>query len=72
MRHPYIGSGASCPIPGAESAIHLRKAISHLLPRDVIVDHIYDGIATPGITAWNPICAYFDDLIRKIEKNKIM
>jgi len=58
--HPIIGTGELCPISSPESGIHIRKAISHMVPRQVIVDEILDGIGRPGVTAWIPVSHGFD------------
>jgi ABC-type transport system substrate-binding protein len=61
MEHPYLGTGELLPIPGWESAKHVRKAISHIVPRQVIVDEILDGLGTPGVTHWPSASLGFDD-----------
>ncbi|MBD3189576.1 MAG: hypothetical protein GF308_02980 [Candidatus Heimdallarchaeota archaeon] len=38
LLHPYLGTGSSCPIPGPESAKHIRKAICNIMPRQQIID----------------------------------
>jgi len=63
MEHPYLGTGASCPIATAESAKHIRKAISHMIPRDVIVEEILNGIGAPGITGMPDVAVGFDDTL---------
>ncbi|MHA1739524.1 MAG: ABC transporter substrate-binding protein [Candidatus Heimdallarchaeota archaeon] len=60
MEHPYLGTGASCPIATEASANHIRKAISHMIPRDVIVEEILDGIGAPGVTAMPDVAIGFD------------
>lgn len=59
--HPIIGTGELCPIASVDSGKHIRKAISHMIPRQTIVDDIYDGVGQPGVTAWNHIALGFDD-----------
>ena len=61
QEHPYLGTGESCPIASEESANHIRKAISHMVPREIIVSEIYDGLAFPGVTAWCPAALGFDE-----------
>jgi ABC-type transport system substrate-binding protein len=67
MEHPYIGTGESCPIAGEDSARHIRKAISHMVPRDVIVEEILDGIGAPGITGMPDVAVGFDDTLEPYE-----
>ena len=50
MMHPYLGTGELCPIAGAESAKHIRKAISHLVPREIICEDILNGLGIPATT----------------------
>nr|NHJ85407.1 hypothetical protein [Asgard group archaeon] len=51
--HPYLGNGEYCPIAGPNSGRHIRKAISHMVPRDLIVSVIVEGLALPGVTGWS-------------------
>ncbi|MHA1308669.1 MAG: ABC transporter substrate-binding protein [Candidatus Heimdallarchaeota archaeon] len=67
--HPIIGTGELCPISSRESAIHIRKAMSHLFPRDVIVKEILDDIGFSGITAWPPFSRGFDESLEPYEYN---
>jgi len=56
MRHPILGTGVDTPLGkqdpsrAAEAARYVRQAISHLIPRQEIIDTILDGYGTPGIT----------------------
>lgn len=61
MEHPYLGTGESCPNAGEDSAKYIRKAISHMVPRDVIVEEILDGIGAPGITGMPDVAVGFDN-----------
>jgi ABC-type transport system substrate-binding protein len=60
MEHPILGTGVDTPLgiedpsKAAEAARYVRQAISHLIPREDIVDTILDGFGTPGVT--NTIC----------------
>jgi len=60
MMHPILGTGILCPIAGAESAKHVRKAISHIMPRQTIVDEIFGGLGKPGVTACPPVAVGFN------------
>ncbi len=55
LNHPYFGTGSSCPISGSTSARYIRKAISHIIPRDHIIEEIFDGLGFPGVTVYPPI-----------------
>jgi ABC-type transport system substrate-binding protein len=56
MLHPIIGTGVDTPLgqqdpsKAAEAARYVRQAISHLVPRQDIIDSILDGYGTPAIT----------------------
>ena len=56
MLHPIIGTGVDTPLgqqdpsKAAEAARYVRKALSHLIPRQSIIDTILDGFGTPGVT----------------------
>ncbi len=50
MEHRILGTGALCPIAGPESAKHIRKAISHMVPREIISKEITDGLSVPATT----------------------
>jgi ABC-type transport system substrate-binding protein len=70
MQHPYLGTGELCPIPGPESAKHIRKAISHMIPRDAIVAEIFEEIGSPGVTAFPEGAVGFDESLEPYDYNK--
>ncbi|MHA1365908.1 MAG: ABC transporter substrate-binding protein [Candidatus Heimdallarchaeota archaeon] len=72
MQHPYLGTGALCPIASAESAKHIRKAISHMIPREIIVEEILGGLGQSGVTAWSPASFGFDNTLPPYEYSLIM
>jgi peptide/nickel transport system substrate-binding protein len=53
MRHPVLGTGVDTPAgkadpsQAAEAARHIRKAISFLIPRQLIIDQLLAGGGTP-------------------------
>ncbi|MBK5113539.1 MAG: hypothetical protein KGD59_11180 [Candidatus Heimdallarchaeota archaeon] len=63
QQHPYLGTGELCPINDPESGKHIRKAISHMVPRQVIVDEILDGLGYPGVTHWPKVSLGFDETL---------
>ncbi|MHA1185711.1 MAG: ABC transporter substrate-binding protein [Candidatus Heimdallarchaeota archaeon] len=67
MEHPYLGTGESCPIADEASANHIRKAISHMVPRDTIVKEILDGIGVPGVTGMPDVAVGYDDSLEPYE-----
>lgn len=56
MRHPVFGTGVDTPLGkqdssrAAEAARYVRQAISHLIPRQQIIDEITSGYGTLGVT----------------------
>jgi ABC-type transport system substrate-binding protein len=67
MEHPYIGTGELCPIAGVDSAKYIRQAISHMIPRDVIIEEILDGLGSPGVTYWPIVSIGFDASLEPYE-----
>ena len=61
MEHPYLGTGELCPIAGKESAKHIRKAISHIIPREIIVEEVLDGLGAPGVTGMPNVAIGFNE-----------
>ena len=67
MKHPVFGTGVDTPAgkadpsQAAEAARHIRKAISFLIPRQLIIDQLLAGggvaLATDVGPAWGP---YYD------------
>ncbi|MHA1442317.1 MAG: ABC transporter substrate-binding protein [Candidatus Heimdallarchaeota archaeon] len=60
MEHPYLGTGESCPVSGAASSNAIRKAISHMIPREVIVEEILNGLGYPATTHWPRVSVGYD------------
>lgn len=65
--NPFFGTGESCPITGLESAQHVRHAMSHAIPREVIVDEILDGIGKPGVTPCPSTAIVFNHSLEHFE-----
>ena len=68
-KHPYLGTGELCPISDPDSGKYIRQAISHLVPRDVIISEIYNGIGSPGVTAYPEGAIGFDESLKPYEYN---
>jgi ABC-type transport system substrate-binding protein len=71
MNHPILGTGVDTPLGkqdpsrAAEAARYVRQAISHLVPRQQIIDSILEGYGTPGITtAVTTLTAGFDTSLK--------
>ncbi|MGC9780962.1 MAG: hypothetical protein HZR80_17090 [Candidatus Heimdallarchaeota archaeon] len=67
MLHPYLGTGELCPKASTESAKNIRKAISHMIPREVIVAEILNGLGSPGITPFPMGATGFDETLEPFE-----
>ena len=56
MQHPILGTGVDTPLGqqdpsrAAEAARYVRQALSHLIPRQDIIDTILAGYGKPGVT----------------------
>ncbi|MCE7745098.1 MAG: hypothetical protein GPJ52_08205 [Candidatus Heimdallarchaeota archaeon] len=68
--HPIIGTGELCPISSPESGKHIRKAMSHIIPRQKIVDEILNGLGIPGVTPWPRAAVGFDETLKPFEYNR--
>ncbi|MHA1865972.1 MAG: ABC transporter substrate-binding protein [Candidatus Heimdallarchaeaceae archaeon] len=64
MLHPIIGTGELTPLGTAEAAKLIRKAISHAVPRETIVDEILEGVGAPGVSPMPDGCVGFDDTLK--------
>ena len=70
MLHPVIGTGVDTPLgqqdpsKAAEAARYVRQALSHLIPRQQIINTILGGYGKPGATvAILPLTAGYDPSI---------
>jgi ABC-type transport system substrate-binding protein len=76
MAHPILGTGVDTPLgqedpsKAAEAARYVRQAISHLIPRESIIDTILDGYGTPGVSsAFTPLTFGYDPTLEFYEYN---
>ena len=57
MRHPVFGTGTDTPLGKQDpskatlAAKYVRQAISHAIPRQLIIDQLLYGYGKPGITS---------------------
>ncbi len=51
LKHPVFGTGELTPVGTPAAAKGIRKAISHAVPRQTIVDEILEGLGAPGVAA---------------------
>ncbi len=64
MKHPIMGTGELTPFGTTEAAKNIRKAISHAIPRQQIVDEILECLGAPGITPIPDSCIGFDSSLK--------
>jgi ABC-type transport system substrate-binding protein len=76
LQHPVFGTGIDTPIGrenasrAAEAALYVRQAISHLIPRQEIVDTAFGGVAMPGvISGLSPMTTGFDSTLEPYSYN---
>ncbi len=70
MKHPVMGTGELTPLGTPEAAKVVRKAISHTIPRDLIVEQHYDSVYTsPGTSPIPDACVDYDTSLQHHEYN---
>jgi ABC-type transport system substrate-binding protein len=73
MKHPVLGTGVETPVgqadptKAAEAARNVRKAISHLIPRQTIIDDLLQGKGTAGTSLWPDVAAGYDSSLAVYE-----
>ena len=73
MNHPILGTGVETPVgqadatKAAEAARNVRKAISHLVPRQTIIDDLLQGKGTVGTSLWPDVAAGYDSSLAVYE-----
>lgn len=63
LKHPIFGTGELTPNGDAAAALAIRKAISHAVPRDVLVNEILEGLAAPASSPMPDASVGFDDTL---------
>ncbi|MCE7749346.1 MAG: hypothetical protein GPJ51_13230, partial [Candidatus Heimdallarchaeota archaeon] len=61
MYHPIMGTGELTPAENSEAAKFIRKAISHAIPREVIVEQLFEGIGAPGTSPIADSCIGYNE-----------
>lgn len=69
LKHPILGTGELTPVGTAEAANNIRKAISHIVPRQKIIDEILEGVGSPAVTPMPKGCVGFDESLNPYEYN---
>lgn len=69
MKHPFIGTGELCPIASPDSGKYLRKAISHIIPRNHLIKTTLNDFAEPGVTPWPVNHFMVDEDLKPYEYN---
>ena len=68
LNHPYFGTGSACPISGSSSAWNIRKAISHIIPRNSCIE-LFGGLGYPGVTTYPLIGFGYNNSMKPTEYN---
>jgi len=63
LRNPVFGTGELTPVGTPAAAKAVRKAISHSVPRNVIVAEILEGLGAPGVTPCPIVSVAYDDTL---------
>lgn len=73
MNHPVFGTGVETPLGkqdpsrAAEAAMYVRKAMSHMIPREQIIKNIVAGFGKPGTVPMPFTSEFYDhDLLKPI------
>ncbi len=73
MKHPVLELVWRPPLvklilqKAAEAARNVRKAISHLIPRQTIIDDLLQGKGTAGTSLWPDVAAGYDSSLAVYE-----
>jgi ABC-type transport system substrate-binding protein len=69
MDHPILGTGIDTPLgvedpsKAEDAARYVRQAISHIIPREYILDEFLKGVGLIGTTLWPPMALDYDDTL---------
>jgi ABC-type transport system substrate-binding protein len=75
LKHSVIGTGVDTPLGqtnslrASEAARYVRQAISHVIPREKIIDELFSGSALPGTTPIPATTIGFDESLAPYEYN---
>ncbi|MEE9410989.1 MAG: ABC transporter substrate-binding protein, partial [Candidatus Heimdallarchaeota archaeon] len=69
LKHPILGTGELAPEGTKEAAKSIRKAISHSVPRQLLVEERLDNLGSAGVTCVPKGCFGFDDSLLPYEYN---
>jgi len=67
--HPIIGTGEHCPIAGKQSAKYVRRAINHIVPREVIKNAWGAYLLEDGIVPCPQNSPFFDSSLQPFNYN---
>jgi len=63
-KHPIMGTGDACPIAGSQSAKYVRKAISHVIDRELMCQVGANSLAEPAATTCPRLSPVFDSSLK--------
>ncbi len=69
MKHPILGTGELTPVGTTKAARSIRKAISHIVPRQTIADEVFEKLGTPGILPIPKSCIGFNESLEPYSTN---
>ncbi len=61
MKHPIMGTGELTPNGTSEAAKYIRKAISHVVPKNIIIEHSFEGFAVEGTSPIADSCIGYNE-----------
>ncbi len=64
MKHPILGTGELTPAGTTKAAKSIRKAISHAIPRETIINETLGGLGSPGVTTMPEVCIGFNESLQ--------
>jgi len=72
MLHPILGTGELTPLGTAEAANNIRKAISHSINREQLVEEVLDGVGKLGVVPFPELSIGFDTSLAPYSYNIIL
>ncbi|UJG44234.1 MAG: ABC transporter substrate-binding protein [Candidatus Heimdallarchaeum endolithica] len=69
MFHPILGTGELTPLGTAEAANNVRRAISHSINREQIIEEVLEGLGKPGVVPFSELCIGFDTTLTPYSYN---
>jgi ABC-type transport system substrate-binding protein len=77
MLHPILGTGVQTPNGQTDSANaatyakYVRQALNHLIPRQTIIDTVFEGFGMPGVECIPPIVSSYNTSLQPYDYNPV-